>query len=81
MAEDHPPRGVDACIEALEKRRAWVVRRSGGGYDVREGIALGYAIGMLKAAKRKRLIQKLETDGVTHGDIYHEWVEQPKGEQ
>jgi hypothetical protein len=74
-AETHPPRGVNACIESLEKRRAWVVRRAGGTYDVREGIALGYAIGLLKAAQRLGLVAELERDAIENGQLHHEWVE------
>jgi hypothetical protein len=71
----HPPRGVNACIESLEKRRAWVVQRAGGTYDVREGIALGYAVGLLKAARRLGLVDQLEQDAIAHQQIHPEWVE------
>ncbi len=73
--ETHPPRGVNACIESLEKRRAWVVRRAGGSYDIREGIALGYAVGLLKAAQRLGLVEQLEQDAIAHKQIHSEWVE------
>jgi hypothetical protein len=66
---------VSACIESLEKRRAWVVKRKGGTYDVREGIALGYAVGLLKAAQRLGLVGTLEQDALAHNQIHSEWVE------
>ena len=74
-SDTHPPRGVNACIESLEKRRAWVTKRAGGSYDVREGIALGYAVGLLKAAQRLGLVEQLEADAIAHKQIHTEWVE------
>lgn len=71
----HPPRGVNACIESLEKRRAWVSKRAGGSYDIREGIALGYAVGLLKAAKRLGLVEQLEQDAIANKQIHTEWVD------
>lgn len=76
--EGHPPRGVDPCIETLEKRREWVKQRAGGSYDMRESIALGYAVGLLKAAIRLELVGDLEADALKHKQIHTEWVE-PKG--
>jgi hypothetical protein len=74
---------VNACIETLEKRRAWVVQRAGSAgraqapnsYDVREGIAIGYAVGMLKAAQRLDLVPTLEQDAIAHKQIHSEWVD------
>lgn len=75
----HPdaPRGVDACLESLEKRRAWVTRRNHGGYDVREGIALGYAIALLRAAVRLGRVAELEQSALEARQLDPEWLEQP----
>jgi hypothetical protein len=51
------------------------VKRAGGTYDVREGIALGYAVGLLKAADRLGLVGQLEQDAIAHKQIHPEWVE------
>jgi hypothetical protein len=75
MPEHQPPRGVIACIESLEKRRAWVTKRAGGTYDIREGIALGYAVGLLKAAIRLGLVRDLEASAIEHKQIHPEWIE------
>ena len=75
MSQSYPPRGVDSCIEALVKRRNWVRARAGGTFDVRERIALSYAIGILRAAKNEGLIEELEKRGLAMGFIDPHWVE------
>lgn len=70
-----PPRGVQACLESLAKRRDWVAKRSGGSYDDRERIALSYAIGMLEAAVELDLVAVLEEKGIDNRSISTEWVE------
>ena len=75
MERHHPPRGVTACIESLEKRRAWVSKRAGGTYDVRESIALGYAIGLLRSAQRLGLVEQLEQDALERDEIHAEWID------
>lgn len=70
-----PPRGPEACIEALSKRRDWVADRAGGSYDERERIACSYAIGLLKAAIRLDFVEALEDKALDEGWIEERWVE------
>jgi hypothetical protein len=80
---DHPPppRGVEACIESLTKRRDWVADRAGGSYDERERIACSYAIGLLMAAKRLNLVEDLEDLALDNGWIEERWVEELRMER
>jgi len=77
MSKSHPPppRGVDACIEALKKRRDWVAARDGGGYDTRERIALSYALGLLEAAVELQLVGELEDKAISQGLILEKWID------
>ena len=76
-----PPKGVEACIESLTKRRDWVASRAGGTYDERERIACSYAIGMLRAAISLDLVKDLEQAAVEQEWISTAWIEdEPKGE-
>jgi hypothetical protein len=73
---------VHACIEALTKRRDWLAARvedappGTRSYDVRERIALSYAIAVLEAAIELELIEGLEQHGVDTGSIHPTWIEE-----